>query len=281
MNTRESARKRVHGAFHRWVSDLPINERNAHAGVAAILCEPEGPDTAEAEPIEGDARTASEEAPDPEAESQQQSDEPEPPPAVDCSDWYAVLQINRNADAETIHRVYRIMAARFHPDNPRTGNVERFLLMKRAYHVLSDPERRAAYDALYCEAERKPLPVFELKEFIDGVDGEKNRRLGVLSLLYHHRRINVTKAGVSLLELEQRMALPREYLEFTLWYLRARGLVTFEDNSDYAVTADGVDYAEGQLRTNGLVRQLLEAGPVVDTGEPASAERTTQIPTRD
>jgi hypothetical protein len=233
----------------------------------AIAQEPDVQDAAEAEKIAGAFADAAEQPPDFDEDPGQQCDDPEPQPAMDCSDWYAVLQINRNADSETIHRVYRIMAARFHPDNPRTGNVERFLLMKRAYHVLSDPERRAAYDALYCEVERKPLPIFEMREFIDGVEGEKNRRLGVLSLLYHHRRINVSKPGVSLLELEQRMALPREYLAFTLWYLRARGLVSFEDNSDYAVTADGVDYAEGQLRTNTLVRQLLEAAPTVDGSE--------------
>ena len=54
-------------------------------------------------------------------------------------DYYEVLQISRNAEVETIHRVYRMMATRFHPDNPRTGNTETFLLLKRAYQVLSDP----------------------------------------------------------------------------------------------------------------------------------------------
>src|ERR1700687_5664825 len=61
-------------------------------------------------------------------------------------DHYEVLQIGRNADSETIHRVYRIMAARFHPDNPRTGNTETFLLLKRAYEALADPDLRAKYD---------------------------------------------------------------------------------------------------------------------------------------
>ena len=62
--------------------------------------------------------------------------EPKPP---SIADYYEVLQISRNADPETIHRVYRIMVARFHPDNPRTGDPERFRLLRRAYHVLSDP----------------------------------------------------------------------------------------------------------------------------------------------
>ena len=33
--------------------------------------------------------------------------------------------------------------------------------------------------------EAPPLPIFELKDFVEGIEGEKNRRLGVLSLLYH------------------------------------------------------------------------------------------------
>lgn len=272
MNTREFARRRVDGALHKWVSGFPAGgERHAHRVAESIFLEPEG---SEGPPDAGQmgcgGQPAGTDVPGEESEFRQQFDDPEPPQPVSCSDWYAVLQINRNADAETIHRVYRIMASRFHPDNPRTGNLERFLLMKRAYNVLSDPAQRAEYDAQYCEVESKPLPIFEMREFIDGVEGEKNRRLGVLSLLYHHRRINDDNPGVSLLELEQRMALPREYLTFTLWYLRSRGFVTFADNSDYAVTAEGVDYTEGQLRTNTLVRQLLEAGPVMESAQPAA-----------
>jgi hypothetical protein len=40
------------------------------------------------------------------------------------------------------------------------------------------------------------------------------------------------------------MALPREYLVFTVWYLRAKGYVKAEDNSDYSLTPEGVDYLE-------------------------------------
>src|SRR6185369_7664066 len=60
------------------------------------------------------------------------------------------------------------------------------------------------------------------------------------------------------LEMEQRMALPREHLEFTLWYLRNKGYVQIlEDNSDYAVTAAGVDYVEANSAQNPVLRELL------------------------
>ena len=45
-------------------------------------------------------------------------------------DYYEFLQISPNADAETIHRVYRFLAARLHPDNNETGHEENFRLLK-------------------------------------------------------------------------------------------------------------------------------------------------------
>ncbi len=175
-------------------------------------------------------------------------------------DHYDVLQISPKAELQTIHRVFRIMAARFHPDNPETGDVEEFLRLKRAYAVLSDPERRAEYDAERESREAGTMPIFELKDFVTGVEAEANRRLGVLSLLYNQRRQDSDHPGVSLLDLEQRMGFPREYLNFTMWYLRSKELVTVADNSDYALTAAGVDFVEVNASDNEIVTRLLKPG---------------------
>ena len=188
-------------------------------------------------------------------------------------DHYEVLQIGRNADAETIHRVYRIMAARFHPDNPRTGNTDTFLLLKRAYEVLEDPERRAKYDHQRQAEDEGPLPIFELQEFVHGLKGEMNRRLGVLALLYNRRRANEDSPGMSMLELEKRMAFPREHLNFALWYLRAKGFVTQQDNSDCGITAEGIDFIESKCSGDELIKRLLHAGPgVTFASEPGVGE---------
>src|SRR5689334_13300324 len=137
-------------------------------------------------------------------------------PVIDDADYYDVLQISPTAEPETIHRVFRIMAARFHPDNAETGDLGKFLLLKQAYETLSDPDRRQAYDALYQSENAGPMPVFELKDFVTGVEAEANRRLGVLSLLYNQRRSDPEHPAVSLLDLERHMAFPREYLAFTI-----------------------------------------------------------------
>ena len=61
-------------------------------------------------------------------------------------DLYEVLQVSENAEPDTIQRVYRLLAQRFHPDNTDTGNEARFRAVHDAYTVLSDPEKRARYD---------------------------------------------------------------------------------------------------------------------------------------
>src|SRR5258708_31672510 len=82
-------------------------------------------------------------------------------------DYYELLQISHNADPETVHRVFRIMASRYHPDNKETGDNEKFLLLTKAYAVLSDPARRASYENLHRNQRAQPLPVFGLKEFAE------------------------------------------------------------------------------------------------------------------
>lgn len=63
-------------------------------------------------------------------------------------DYYAVLGVPPDATPEEIQRAYRQLARRYHPDtNNTTGALERFLEIQEAYQVLSDPQRRAAYDA--------------------------------------------------------------------------------------------------------------------------------------
>ena len=83
----------------------------------------------------------------------------------DFVNYYELLQISSTAELETIHRVYRILVSRYHPDNPDTGDSEKFLLLKQAYEVLSDPEKRKAYDALFLwQQPESDLPKFSKGE---------------------------------------------------------------------------------------------------------------------
>ena len=175
-------------------------------------------------------------------------------------DFYEVLQISPNAEAETIHRVYKLLAARLHPDNPETGDLDAFLALNRAYEVLSDAPSRESYDVDYAAQRSQPLKEFDSREFSIGVDGESNRRLGILFLLYRQRRSDPENSGMSLLDLEALMATPREHLVFTTWYLREKNLVRLDDRSSLLISAEGVDYVEKNLAAHGTLYKLLNKG---------------------
>ncbi len=180
-------------------------------------------------------------------------------------DYYEVLQLSQKADMETIHRVYRIMAARFHPDNPDSGNPDRFMLLSEAYKVLSDPARRAEYDQLRGSARHRPLALFQARAFVDEKEGEVNRRLGVLCLLYAQRRRAPDHPAIALMELEEMMSIPREYLEFTLWYLKQKKYVEMDQGADYSLTATGVDFVEEHTMAKDILLRLLTSGGLKDT----------------
>src|SRR6185436_8362987 len=67
------------------------------------------------------------------------------------ADYYEILQISPNAQPETVHRVYRLLAQRLHPDNGETGNATQFLLLSEAYQVIGDAEKRATYDVVHLQ----------------------------------------------------------------------------------------------------------------------------------
>lgn len=203
-------------------------------------------------------------------------------------DYYEFLQISPHADSETIHRVYRYLAGRMHPDNPDSGDVEMFRLLKSAYDVLSNPAKRSEYDAACIREAPQADPLSTSIDFMDSFDGELNRRVAMLAVLYFRRRENPRFPEVPLVEIERRMGFPRDYLDFTTWYLQKKGYITRADNSDFTLTAEGVDYVEMQRANLPVLNKLLTDGkwkpaatsPVPNNG---STSRKTPIvlPTKD
>jgi curved DNA-binding protein len=185
---------------------------------------------------------------------------------------YEFLQISPQAEADTIHRVYRFLAVRYHPDNPETGDPEKFFLLKQAYDVLSDPALRAAYDVGWKTEALQQAPISNTVDFMDNMDGELNRRLAALAVLYYRRRTTPDRPEVSLFELETRMGFPRDYLEFTIWYLQRKGYITRADNADFTITSDGVDFVETQRMNIPVLHKLLTSESGLNTHIPIRRE---------
>jgi curved DNA-binding protein len=192
-------------------------------------------------------------------------------------DYYEFLQISPHADSDTIHRVYRFLATRLHPDNPGSGDAAMFHLLKTAYDVLSHPDRRADYDATRRQEPAQPVPLSTSVDFMDSLDGELNRRLAVLAVLYYRRRSNPNEPEVPLADIELRMGFPRDYLDFTTWYLVKKGYVARADNAEFTLTAEGVDFVETQRANLPVLNKMLTNGSSSSIPEGAHADRQPSV----
>lgn len=68
---------------------------------------------------------------------------------LEYKDYYQILGVARDADADAIKAAYRKMARKYHPDVSKEKDAEdRFKEVQEAYEVLKDPENRRAYDQL-------------------------------------------------------------------------------------------------------------------------------------
>jgi curved DNA-binding protein CbpA len=187
---------------------------------------------------------------------------------TELPDYYEFLEISPHATQETIHRVYRYLAARYHPDHAATGNLEKFAQLAAAYKVLSDPVKRSEYNAQRAMRQLTvPNPLSTMVDFMDQAEGDLNRRLAVLSILYYRRRMYPNKPEVDLAEIEERMGFPRDYLEFTIWYLTKKKYISRADNAELTLTVEGVDFIETQRTTVPVLEKLLTSGTQASDNE--------------
>ncbi|MCP5115515.1 MAG: J domain-containing protein [bacterium] len=169
-------------------------------------------------------------------------------PSVEDSDddHYDALQISPNADQEVIHRIFRLLAQRFHPDNDDTGEEATFKRILTAYRILSNPEQRAAYDANYQATRRRRWRIFDQGQAYKGMGAERRKRMGLLRLLYTQRSSEPDRPFMTIHALEDLLGCPRHHLQMSLWYLRVKGYVNRSDDGRFSITADGIDLAEAE-----------------------------------
>jgi len=184
--------------------------------------------------------------------------------ATAFTDYYEILQLSPNADQDTIERVYRLMAKKYHPDSVQGGDEEKFKYVSDAFRVLADPVKRAGYDASYDRERSECFQVPHDESEVQGPHEDRKIQKGILSLLYSARRRDASNPGVGIYELEKLLRVPEKHLEFHLWYLKEKGWIGRIESGQLAITADGVDEAMKNGHHNGE-QHLLTSGRADET----------------
>jgi curved DNA-binding protein CbpA len=172
-------------------------------------------------------------------------------------DYYEVLEISPNANSETIERIFRYLAMRYHPDNQDTGNEARFSEIVEAHNALRDPVKRAQYDIEHRQRLDLHRELGEQAGNGEGIERDVRIRDNLLSLLYVKRRQEVDNPGIGNWELERMSGCPREHLDFHLWYMKAKGWIVKSDGL-FAITVEGVDRIESQPNRTPVTRLLMQ-----------------------
>ncbi|MCK7504163.1 MAG: J domain-containing protein [Desulfobacterales bacterium] len=160
-------------------------------------------------------------------------------------DYYEDLKISPNADPETIDRVFRLLAKRYHPDNKVTGDADAFNRISTAYKVLADIEKRASYDAHYaCGEGDKSGKHMKPPRLQEAPNMMRRLRKRILSILYVERRNDAAGSGVGLWRIEQLIGLPEKTWNFMCGIMKEKGWIQRTDTGAYAITAAGVDAVE-------------------------------------
>jgi len=178
--------------------------------------------------------------------------------SIDFVDYYELLQLSPNADADTIERIFRHFAKKYHPDNTECTDNTRFHEIVEAHRILTDPETRAGYDVKYQDFwNRKWRLASEANDHSTFSDDQATRER-LLSLLYVQRRREMNNPGMGNDEMARLLLVPHDLVEFHLWYLKAKGWVDRLQSGQLAITATGVDQVE-KNRLRLMPDHLLEA----------------------
>ena len=186
--------------------------------------------------------------------------------ATQLVDLYEILQVSPRADRDTIERVFRHLAKRYHPDNKDSGNADMFSQIVEANRVLTDPEQRARYDIAYERVKAEQWRIFDQETTRSEVAADARIRNAILALTYVARRNDSVNPGVGSLELERTLGCPESLMAFHLWYLREQGLIKRNESGGFAITAAGVDYVLERGGPEKPQTNLISAGERV--GEP-------------
>jgi curved DNA-binding protein CbpA len=178
--------------------------------------------------------------------------------SVGFIDYYEILEISPNANSDTIERVFRYLAQRYHPDNKATGDRARFDLVLEAHDTLRDTVRRVQYDLEYKRHSDGRSELVDAAGDSESIDRDVAFQTKLLSLFYAKRRRNVSDPGIGDAELAALLDCPAEYLDFHLWYLKEKRWISRKEDGLLAITIEGVDRASSGQHAKAAEKLLTD-----------------------
>jgi len=173
-------------------------------------------------------------------------------------DYYKIMGVRPDVNPDDLNRRFHRLAKRYHPDNPQTGNRDRFDLLVEAHNLLKDTGKRSQYDVLYNQVVG-PQQSFQTNgSGPDTVGQDVDIQDKLLSVFYSKRRHNIRDPGVPEMELERIFGCKIEALEFHLWYLKAKRWVERLENGMLSVTVEGIDHINSEHHRRKTTMLLMD-----------------------
>lgn len=124
---------------------------------------------------------------------------------MNIPDYYQILGVSRNAPEEVIRAAYRALVNKYHPDKNRDRSDlnEKMAQINEAYEVLSDPEKRSAYDILVERIDQDSQREAAIQMFLDLQEALRRDRI---------RRYQEMAGGIAARVVEYADTAKRDYL---------------------------------------------------------------------
>jgi curved DNA-binding protein CbpA len=205
------------------------------------------------------------------------------PAAGKFQDHYEVLAIEHKAASEAIQAAYARLSAKYHPRNGTTPDPEKFDSVNLAFEILSNPELRQEFDKIKgIGANEKPK--FSGRTFFELYGRDTNLRVALLCVLYDRRRSKPFTPSLSMRHLESILNSTSVELNFALWYLKQRDMISSDDKSSLQITVTGMDFLQVHPPNPDEVMQLIrEDAPIAEPAaeipevQPSQASRIGDI----
>jgi curved DNA-binding protein CbpA len=188
-------------------------------------------------------------------------------------DHYEVLGVDHKAGTDAIQTSYARLSAKYNPQTGSAPDHDKFESVTLAFEVLSDPDLRSDFDKLKgIGADDKPK--FSGAPFFEAYVRDINLRVALLCVLYDRRRSKPFTPSLSMRNLEAIFNVTTVELNFALWYLKQKDMVTMDDKSSLQITTAGMDYLRDNPPNPTAVMKMLKEQA---SDEAESQSRTAEL----